>query len=193
MEEKEFDVSKLYVGCLGSADYLEDGNVDWSKKEANPYFVYYIGPSNIFKDYHVGYDVFNRKAYYFFNEVKGISSVLKTIDERYIIGQSIPLTTILEKEQSRISSSELKKRICDYNLSDALQRDNDEYLLVLKNCLKTVEELSDRKLKDNYIDYIDLLIKQYIENKEDNNIRSNIEKLQEELSNGKVGKKGFKR
>ena len=164
MEEKEFDVSKLYLGCLGSARYLDDGNVEWQKREANPYFVYYKGPSNIFKEKSVGYDVSNNKAYYFFNEARNISDVLKSINEKYIIGQSFPLTTILGKEKSRISASELKRIVCNFNIADALQRDNnDEYLL----CLKSVLDMPMNREDDIWYlvtKYIELLAKKNLQN-----------------------------
>ena len=161
MSKSFFDVDNLFIGCLGYTNHLEDGNFEWNKKESNPYFVYYKGPSNLFKGCHVGYDIFNKEAYYFLGEVTGISDVLEIIGEKYMIGhKSIPLKVILGKDIDRISDSELKRIVCNFNVSDALQKKgDDEYLLCLKNLLG--KPMNDKR--DIYYlvtKYIELLLEE---------------------------------
>ncbi len=163
MKMKYFDVDQLSVGCLGSMSYPEDSKwPDWNKKKSCPYTIYRERQSDSSYVKREGINVFSGEKYYFLNEASRKSCPAGETQGKYIIGKSVPLSIIFEKDKKKISLIELKSIVCNFNLTDALIKDKkDDYLILLRSCLNDIDLMGNGKVKEEYITRILALIEIY--------------------------------
>ena len=191
MKDKYYDINELYVGCLGTIEYLGDNqHADWNKKKSCPYVIYRETLSESLDNCHECIDIFSKDRYYHLNEVSRRKSTLEIVHGKYIIGKAIPLSVVCSNGMKKISSIELKSILCNFNFTDALIKNReDNYLSLLKTCLDDIDLMGDGKVKEYYVDNLSALIKNYtsIINEEEfdriitdiNNVRHELDKERE--------------
>lgn len=194
MKEKYYDVNDLYVGCLGTIQFLkEEGQFSWSKKNSSPYVIFKKYLSESLDNCHEGKNIFSNDRYYFLNEISRRNSTMEIVYGNYIVGKSIPLSIVCDSDK-KISYTGLKSIICYFNITDALIKNkNDENLFLLRSCLDEVDLMTDGKVKEYYINNIASLIFRYTniimnfnsDNKEFDSVISDINTIRHELDKEK--------